>query len=171
MGVLEELAEVDSSLARRLNVLEKQPTGEDLKLQQDRLLAAQQRLEAEHHALGRRMHAIESESNQAQHHEIQALGRRVSHIEELAADVAALNEKMSTLFGQQAVTHQEENRLLRMDIAHLRGLVSLLTERLEAQELKQHERLATLETWVADEDEWNAFPWWVRLWEILRGRA
>lgn len=169
MGVLEELAEADSILARRINALEKQPTGEDLKLQQDRLAVEQHRLEAEHQALGRRMHAIESESNQAQHGEIQALGRRVSAIEELGARVDSLRDALSSLIGQQAITQQEGLNVLKVELSVIRGQVGALTAALEGQRDNFSARMVMLEERESARIRWDAQPWYVRWWRRIKG--
>ena len=162
MGVLEDLAYSNEVLANRINLLEKEPSGSDLHARHEVLVKAQQQLEDEHQALSRRMHAIESESNQAQHGEIQALARRVLVIEDLAVSVAGLGHRLdslrdtlATIIGQQTVTHQEAMNALRAEI--------------ESHGSDLGNRLATIEVWYTRQQAWNMQPWHVRFWRRLKG--
>lgn len=169
MGVLEELAAADDILFRRINALERLPSAEDLKVQQDRLMVEQQRLTAEHQAIGRRMHAIESESNQAQHHEIQALGRRVSAIEDLNERVSKLRDALGALIGQQAVSHQEAINGVRIDLLQVQAALGQMRAQMEAHHDRSSGRIAALEAWYVAQQTWNAQPWWVRWWRRIKG--
>src|SRR3990172_5233000 len=85
MGVLEDM---EGRWTERCNLLEAQlaelgPRTRTNLQQTAVLLEKFTTIEAEHTALSRRMHAIESESNQAQHGESLALGRRGEKLEGL----------------------------------------------------------------------------------------
>src|SRR3989304_3638439 len=109
MGVLEDLQEKVASYEPRLYALEQHPSGAYLHKRQDALREEYLTLVAEHEALGRRLHIMESESNQAQHGELLALGRRLLKVEDLSEAVALLREGLSTQ-EQAARTEIEKTR-------------------------------------------------------------
>lgn len=118
--------------------------------------------ESEHQALSRRMHAIESESNQAQHGEIQALSRRFAGAEALAAQdktlLVTVSVRLDTL---EAAMRDIAADLLRLDGAEKR--LAIVVGGMVPKE-------ADLLAWMRGERAWYALPWWKRLWRELRGR-
>ena len=162
------LREIDGRLAqvsqqRAIETFKIQDALENFRTAAGRIESASVRLETEHEALGRRVHAMEGESNQAQHGEIQALGRRVSKIEGFDERVAVLHEEQGQL--------REELPLLRVEIDRSRDAILVaVAAAMEAQKAAHDSRLAQLEAWYTREQEWAAQPWYVRWWRRMKGQ-
>src|SRR3989304_1446196 len=109
MGVLEDLQDKSANHEQRLYALEQHPSGAYLHKRQDALREEYLTLVAEHEALGRRLHVMESESNQAQHGELLALGRRLLKVEDLGEAVSRLSADLSTQH-QEALAETEKTK-------------------------------------------------------------
>ena len=160
MGVLEDIDQKIVLLSERVRAHEEHPSPAALLSLQDKLRENQQRLEDEHQALGRRMHAIESESNQAQHGEISALGRRVEKLEGLPTVLES---------SLQAAEQSLREQLTSLIEAQPAPILAAVTALLEAQQKVMLRHLSPLEDWLARERAWALQPWWKRWWRRTRG--
>ena len=160
MGVLEDLAQSIELLRERTERHSEHQSPAALQSLQDKLRENQDRLEAEHGALGRRMHAIESESNQAQHGEILALGRRVEKLEGLPTVLET---------SLQAAEQSLRAQFTAMIEAQPAPILAAVTALLEAQQKVMLQHLSPLEDWLTRELVWNIQPWWKRWWRRLKG--
>lgn len=162
MGLFEELQVAQNDLSDRLARLEGMPSSIALR---DRLAvfeADRDRVEAEGAALSRRMHAVESESNQAQHGEIQALGRRVAKVEELDTTVRAI----SGLLTEEAIARSAQDEVLLREVNAMKdALLNTMATAFAAQD----KELLALKGWRSAQEAWDAQPWYRRWWRLLRG--
>jgi len=160
MGVLEDIDQKIVLLSERVRAHEEHPSPAALLSLQDKLRENQQRLEDEHQALGRRMHAIESESNQAQHGESLALGRRVEKLEGLPTVLES---------SLQAAEQSLREQLTSLIEAQPAPILAAVTALLEAQQKVMLRHLSPLEDWLRREQAWASQPWWKRWWRRARG--
>ena len=162
MGVLED---IEGRWAERCNLLEAQLAiiGAQARATYQatsQLQADLTNIETEHQALGRRMHAIESENNQAQHGEISALGRRVEKLEGLPTVLES---------SLQAAEQSLREQLTSLIEAQPAPILAAVTALLEAQQKVMLRHLSPLEDWLRREQAWASQPWWKRWWRRTRG--